>query len=90
MRRDFLVAEVLNTEAILRLDFLEQHGYTINMQHHILHIQGIAIPFQGKVGMSQTTSNLMPSADVALPANLQIPPLSELEILADTHIPKEL
>ena len=30
---DFLVAKVLNTEAILELDFLEQNCCTINAQH---------------------------------------------------------
>jgi len=90
VRVDFLVVEVLNTEAILGLDLLEQHWCTINAQHHVLHIQGKVIPLQGKVGMPQTTSNLMPSADVVLPADLQIPPLSVLEILADIHIPEEL
>lgn len=44
---DILVAEALNTEAILGLDVLEQYGCTINAQHCVLHVQGKAITLQG-------------------------------------------
>ena len=43
VKGDFLVAKTLSTEAILGLDFLENHGCVINTQHRVLHIQGRAI-----------------------------------------------
>ena len=88
---DFLVAEALNTEAILGLDFLEQHRCTINAQHCVLHVQGKAITLQGKGNSaSQNPGKLTPSADVVLPTNLLLPPWSEIEILADACIPEGL
>ena len=84
------MTEVLNTEAILGFDFLEQNCCTINAQHRILHSQGRAIPLQRKGrGTLQKINNPIPLADVILPASLQIPPLSEIEILADTCIPED-
>ena len=87
---DFLVAEALNTEAILGLDFLEQYRCTINTRHRILHLQGKAITLQEKGNSASQNQELTPSADVVLPTNLPLPPWSEIEILADACIPEGL
>ena len=55
-----------------------------------LHIQGRTVPLQRKGrGTLQKTSSLIPLANIILPASLQIPPLSEIEILADTSISED-
>jgi len=40
---NFLIADTLNTQAILGLDFLEQHHCIINTEQKVLHLYGKSI-----------------------------------------------
>jgi len=82
---DFLITEQLSSEAILGLDFLEQYQCVINADQHTLHLQGKAVPLCGGTRRSNNTEPLS-LASVVTPNNLQIPPLSEVEIIAPTSL----
>ena len=82
VKGDFLVARTLSTEAILGLDFLEEHGCVINTQHRALHIQGKAIPLK-----EDRPSQCSSAIEAFVQQNLHLPPLSEIEVMAVALFP---
>jgi len=75
VKGEFVVAKLLNTEAILGLDFLEQNQCVINTKQKVLHISGRTLLLTSDQGP--------PRSPVESNAVLCIlPPLSEIEVLA--------
>ncbi len=78
VRGDFIVADSLQAQAILGLDFLERNGCVINTNQKVL--QGVAIPLQGSRGKPQV-------ALVKLGDTVRVPASSELELTVCTPQP---
>jgi hypothetical protein len=78
-----VVASSLKAEAILGVDFLEQNSCVINAAKRILHLHGLAIPETTK------PSPEVVQASVLLQETLQIPALSEVEVMINTSHPLE-
>jgi len=75
----------LSSEAIVGLDFLEQHQCVINADQHTLHLQGKAVPLWGGVRKSRNNESIT-HANVIIPNNVQVPALSEVELMAPTSL----
>ena len=79
---DCLTTDQLRSEAILRLDFLEQYQCVINAEQHTLHLQGKGVPLCGGIRNMEPANH----ASVIISSSLQIPPLSEVELMAPTSL----
>ena len=84
---DILVARGLNMQAILGLDFLEKHQCVINTEQRILHMHGRAIPLQSKMNEQLQPDSGVSTITVALQRTVELPPLSELEVMTVTSSP---
>ena len=73
-----VVASSLKAEAV---DFLERNGCVINAAKRVLHLHGLAIPVQ------TIPSPEVVQASVLLQETLQIPALSEVEVMVNTSQP---
>ena len=75
---EVVVASSLKAEAILGVDFLERNGCVIHAAKRVLHLHGFAIPVQ------TIPSPEVVQASVLLQETLQIPALSEVEVMVNT------
>ena len=80
VRGDFLITDTLNTQAILGLDFLEQHHCIINTEQKTLRLYGKSIRIEQPRVHDKLTDVQMSS--VSLDKTFHVPAHSEMELVA--------
>jgi len=85
VRRDFIVASALNSDAILGLDFLENNQCCVNTEQKVLHLKGRALPLNRDLN---TSSGLeLNEAKVVVQERVILPPQSVMEVIAKVEAP---
>jgi len=79
---DFIVANALNSEAILGLDFLEHNQCCINTEQKVLHLKGRALRLTRDLN-----SDTSKEAKVVLQEQTILPPHSVMEVVARIEAP---
>ena len=75
---DFLVVDSLKVESLIGIDFLEKHGFVVNLEEGVLQLKRISIPLQNT---RSSYKDRMAPAPLSLVETVTIPPFSEWQVL---------
>ena len=81
-----LIVDQLTTEGILGLDFLEANSCSVNMANRCIHFPGRKLSFPLYAISSTANQSVLPIR-VVLPETIQIPAMSQLEVVGVPHEP---